>query len=101
MREFWTDWLPTETPFLPQNVEPRCEVGLSTLGPYASPQQRLLLQVGVKRARAAIKELAADKSKARLIKQRQKEAKKLQKGFERAKRKGALRPRPFRLSLVY
>ena len=21
--EFWTDWLPTETPFLPQNVEPR------------------------------------------------------------------------------
>ena len=23
LREFWTDWLPTETPFLPQNVEPR------------------------------------------------------------------------------
>ena len=23
MREFWADWLPTETPFLPQNVAPR------------------------------------------------------------------------------
>ena len=23
MWEFWTDWLPTETPCLPQNVEPR------------------------------------------------------------------------------
>ena len=23
LREFWTDWLPTETPFLPQNLHPR------------------------------------------------------------------------------
>ena len=32
MRAFWTDWLPTETPFLPQNDDPRFVGSVSASG---------------------------------------------------------------------